>query len=243
MKGQTAAMISVVAVVAIIVSGFVPYVVALKVDKTPYTTIETTSIPYSAVQTNTQPVASTYTSVITQSSVSTETIQVFGLGSQTIDCGNWYYQAASLNSGSDVVISFSAANSVYVYVFNSAQYALFKSSQSNTSPNEAEVDNQASGTTSFHVSQTDTYYLVIYVKPGLFGCLGYQPVGFYSASGTATSIVTVPYYVTTTITQVSYNTVTTTVTFYSASSYTTVLTSTTTKTCTLGWLQAAVSSC
>jgi len=219
MKGRTAGAISVVVVVAIIASGFVPYVVALKITQTPYTTVETTSVPYTGVQT------------YTQQSVTTESNQVYSLGSYTISCGNWYYDSANLQTGSDVEISFSAANPVYVYVFNSVQYASFSSSQSNTSPNEAEVDNQASGTTSFHVSQSDTYYLVIYVKPGLFGCLGYQPVGFYSASGTATTITSVPY------------TVTTTQTFYSTSSFTTTLTSTSTKTCTVGWLQAAISSC
>lgn len=243
MKNQTAAIISVVAVVAIVGSGFAPIITALNVKTTPHVVTETTSVPYSAVQTTQSASVSTSVAVMTEHSVTTETNQVYSLGSRTINCGNWYYQSATLSTGSDVQVSFSAANPVYAYVFNAAQYASFQTNQGNTSPNEAEVDNQANGAASFHVSQTDTYYLVFYVKPGIFGCIGYQPVGFYSASGTSTQAVTVPYYVTTTNTQVYYIPITTTVTFYSASTYVTTQTSTTTQTCKVGWLWDVLFGC
>lgn len=243
MKNQTAAIISVVAVAVIIVSGFAPIITALNVKYIPQVVTKTTAIPYTAVQTTQSASISTYTTVLTEQSVTTETNQVFNMGAYTLSCGNWYYQSSYIGSGSDVQFSFSAANPIYVYVFNSAEYASFNSSQGNTSPNLAEIDSKASGSGSFHVSQSDNYYLVLYQKPGFFGCIGYANIGVYGASGTATFATTVNYYVTQTNTQVYYVPVTTTVTFYSQSSYATTVTSTTTKTCQVGWLQDILLGC
>jgi len=226
----------------IIVSGFIPYIVALKVVKTPLTTEEITSIPYSAVQTSTEPIVQTSVSIMTEQSVTTKTSQPFYISPQSVNCNNYAYSSAYLNSGTDTSVTYGASANLYMYVFDSAQYSAFSSSGT-ASPNEAEIDSQASGSTSFHISQSDMYYFVLFYKPQFFGCINAQPIGITSTSSSASYQTTVNYYVTTTNTQVSYSTVTTTATFYSASSYSTVLTNTSTKTCTVGWLQAAVSSC
>jgi hypothetical protein len=233
----------VVVVVFIIASGFVPYVVALKVSRTPYTTTETTSIAYSAVQTKTQPVASTYTVVSTEQSITTETSQPFYIGPQSLNCNYYSDSSTYLNAGTDVSVSYAASANLYMYVFDSAEFSAYSGSSSTTSPNVAEIDNQASGSTSFVISQSDTYYLVLWYKPQFFGCINAQAIGITSTSSSASYQTTVNYYVTQTSTAVSYTTTITTATFYSASSHTTVLTSNSTKTCTVGWLQAAISSC
>lgn len=209
MKGQTAGALSAVAVIAIIASGFIPAITTLNVNSFPYSTEVTTSASYTAVQ--------------TLQSVTTQVSQPYSISSTTLQCNYYTDESAYLNTGTDVQVSFSASGNLYLYVFNSAQFDSFNSSGT-TTPNEAEIDAQSSGSTSFIASSTDSYYLVLDNRPGTFGCLGVGSVGLYSASGSATYSYAYTY--------------TTTETLYSASSYSTTLTSTTTKTCTVGWLQA-----
>lgn len=237
MKAQTAGLLTTVAVGVIIVSGFIPIITTLNVSAFAYPETKTTSVPYTAVQTTQSPSVSTSTTLIAQQSVTTEVNNVYSISSTTLDCNNYVYEYSSMSQGTDVQVSFSASGNLYLYVFTSGQYAAF-SVNGNTSPNVAEIDSQSSGSTSFHVSQNDLYYLVVLNKPGFLGCFGVAAVGLYSASGTSTYVTTVTYYVTQTNTKIYYVPVTTTVTFYSQSTYTTTLTSTTTLTCKVGWLQA-----
>ena len=209
MKGQTAGAISAVVVLVIIASGFVPTLTTLNVNTSTYSTEITTSPSYTAVQ--------------TLQSVTTQVSQPYSISSTTLQCNAYADGAAYLNAGTDVQVTFSASGNLYLYVFNSAQYSSYNSSGT-TSPNEGEIDAQSSGTTSFIASSSDTYYLVLENRPGSFGCLGVGSVGLYSATGSATYSYAYTY--------------TTTETLFSVSSYSTILTSTTTKTCTLGWLQA-----
>jgi len=200
-----------------VVSGFIPYVVALKVTTTPYATVETTSVPYEGVQT------------LTQQSLTTESNQVYSISSYTINCSNYVYQYASLNSGENVQVTFTASDTVDAYLLSSEAYSSYNGGTTNNY--DSALIGQSSGTFGFNVAVSDTYYLVIYnPHTGLF-CIGGEKVAIYSAVGTASFQTTVNYQVTTTET------------LYSVSTYTTTLTSTTTKTCTVGWLQAAISSC
>ena len=217
MKGRTAGIVSVVVIVAIIASGFVPYVVALKVVATPYGTTETTSIPYEGVQT------------LTQQSITTVLSPAYSINSYTINCSNYVWDSASLISGENVQVTFSASDTVDAYLMSSQQYSSYNGGT--TSNYETALTGQSSGTLGFNVAVSDTYYLVIYnLHTGLF-CLGGEKVAIYSARGVASFPTTVSYQVTTTET------------LYSVSTYTTSLTSTSTKTCTVGWLQAAINSC
>jgi hypothetical protein len=217
LKGQTAGIISTVIVVVIIVSGFIPYVVALKVVTTPYGATETTSIPYVGVQT------------MTEQSPTTGTSQVYSINQYTINCSNYVWESAMLSSQWNVQVTFSASDTVDAYLLNSQQYSNYHGGT--TSDYESALTGQSSGTFGLNVAVSDTYYLVIYnLHTGLF-CVGGEKVAIYSATGTATYEAT------------AYYPVTTTETLYSVSSFTTTLTSTSTKTCTVGWLQAAISSC
>lgn len=236
LQTQTAGAIGVVLVFGIIGSGFVPYITALHVVKTPYATVETTSVPFTAVQTYQVASTSTTTTVLTQQSITTTTFSPYDISQFTISCNKYVYQSASLSSGDNLQVVFSTSDTVDAYVLSSGQYASY--SGGTTGNYEAAATGQSSGTFGFNVAVPDTYYLVIWnPHSGLF-CLGGENVAVYSAVGTATRPVTVNYFVTETNTVVVYQMATTTVTLYSASSYSTTLTSTTTRTCTQGWLQA-----
>ena len=243
MKNKTAGMISIAAFVVIVVSGFVPAITALNVQENPYVATETATSTYSAVQSTSTPSVTYTTTVMQEQSITTEVSQPFAIGPQSLDCNYYVDSSAYLNAGTDVSVSYSASANLYMYVFDSAEFSAYTSSSSTTSPNVAEIDNQATGSTSFVISQSDTYYFVLWYKPQFFGCINAQPIGITSTSSSSSYVTTVNYLVTQTNTQVYYVQVTTTATFTSTSPYTTTLTSTATKTCSVGWLQDILLGC
>lgn len=134
---------------------------------------------------------------------------------------NYYdYYAVPLSVGTDVEVSWEASGTLNVYVFTSAQYSTYSSSSGGTtSPNVASAS-AASSSLTFHISGTDTYYLVLEnPNNGFFG-LGSSNVG-YTTSGSETYPTTTTTYITQTVT---YTTSTPT-------AVTSTSTSTTTKTC------------
>jgi hypothetical protein len=236
LKGKTAGIISAIIVVVIILSGFIPYIVALHVVTTPYPTQETSTFTNYATQVQTVPSTTTSIAVITQQSVTTISLQVYGLSAYTINCSKWVYETANLQAGEDVQVTFNAGDTVDVYIMTSTQYSSYTGGT--TSNSVASLEGQSSGTFGYNVPVGGTYYLVVWnPHTGLF-CIGGEKVTVNSLTGTATLQQTVNYEITSTNTGVVYVTSTQTLTLSSYSKYTTTLTSTSTKTCTQGWLQA-----
>ena len=154
---------------------------------------------------NTTSVASTITSTtaVPIQQATTQTQQVYNIAAYTIPANQYVYTNSQLTTGMDVQVSWSAADTVDVYVFSSTQYAAYSNSGT-TTPNIASAPTAQSGSLSFHVSATDTYYLVIFNPHNGFFGLGSHSVGLYSASGTATYQGTTTTYVTQTTTSVTY---------------------------------------
>ncbi len=238
MKGQTAGILASVLVLAIIVSGFIPYIVALRVVETPYSTTRTSTISFVGPHVSQVASLTASTTVRTEQSITTTSRQVYQIAPRSINCSNWIYQSASFGQGYNVQVAISTSDVVDAYIFNSLQYLAYHGGT--TDNNQASLAGQKNGTFGFNVAVPGTYYLVIYNPHSLFVCTGGTNVAVYSAVGTATYQQAVTYYVTETNTGVTYSTTTETITLYSNSQYTTTLTSTTTKTCTLGWIQAII---
>ena len=261
-KGRNAGIASVVIVVVIIIAGLLIYIPVSTATGIPYTSTSTNyapipttfGVPYTSTSTNHVPtnvpvlVVSQVTITYITSSTSTETIieqsttssQVWDIASATIGCNPYpqaqayTYASAQLQTSWTVAVSYSASDTVNVYVFDSTQYSAFVSSGT-TSPNIYGQGNApASGTFGITASLSDTYYLVFTNPHNGVDCLGSHNVGIYSGIGTATH--TVP--VTNTIYQINqYETSSQTVTTQTSTSTSTstqfipvTLTSTTTST-------------
>jgi hypothetical protein len=111
---------------------------------------------------------------------------VFSIPQTTLDCNKYTYSSANLSPGQDVQVSWSASNNVIAYVFTSAEYSAYASN--GATANVVGGTNQpASGSLSFAVSASDTYYFVLANSGGLF-CLGVSPLGIYSGTGVATGL-------------------------------------------------------
>jgi len=172
---------AIAAVVVIVIA--VVFIGALEVPFSPVSC--TTQGTVLIVQTTTVASTVTYTTAVPIQQSNTQTKQVYNLASTTIPANQYVYQSAQLTTGMDVQVTWSAANTLNLYVFSSTQYAAYASSGT-TSPNIANMQSSQSGSLSFHVSGSDTYYFVIFnPHNGLFG-IGSQPVGLFSATGTAT---------------------------------------------------------
>ncbi len=116
----------------------------------------------------------------------TITTSVFGFTAQTVQANHYVYQQASLTTGQSVSISYSADNTVDVYVLSSSQYSLYNGGT--TSNDITGATGQSAGTLSFTVGFDDTYYVVVFNPHNGFFGLGSQPIGIYSVSGTATQV-------------------------------------------------------
>jgi len=230
-----------VAVVLVIIIAFIPIIPIVKSQAVTYTSPVLVPVPYvttsptnvsyiiTEVSTEASPVYST--STISQQVVSTATSQVFSLSAQTINHGTYVYSEATLTAGMDVQVSFTASDTEDLYVMNSAQFSDY--SNSGTVNTEAIISDSSGGTTSFAVSATDTYYLIIHNgHDGVLG-IGSENVGLQYATGTATYQQVNEVYSTVVNTNVVYNTVTTTLTAYSSTYVNVTSTSTVTSTATL----------
>lgn len=146
----------------------------------------------------------------------------FALDKDPANQANNMVTSANIPGGADVSVSWSASDTVDVYVFDSTQYSVWQSNHGTTSPNMASQPGAQNGTVGFHTSFTDTYYLVVHNPHtcGLF-CFGGNNVTLYGTNGTATYSVQTTVFVTQTMTYTTSRVTPVTVTS----------TSTTTKTC------------
>jgi len=195
-----------VIVIVVLAAGFLVYIPATSASYLPIAVVSTTESTF---------VTSSIT-LVTVTQASTATKPTFDGNNTQLRPGIYDAYSASLTVGTDVQVSYSASESANVYVFNSAEFSAYKSGGT-TSPNIA-TDTTSSGTLDFHISGTDTYWLVIYnPHSGPFG-IGSSNVG-YTASGSETY----PTSDTTSLTQtVTYTTSTPIVTTSTSTSTTTV---------------------
>lgn len=239
---RTAGIVVGLFVVIVLAAGFVVYMpstavgyVAVPVASTLQDTFTTSSL---VAMVNT--VERTFTTSSTTSvpiSQSTNATQPLFMGSDSSLATNHYdFYYASLAVGTDANVSWSASESVNVYVFNSSEYGAFTSS-GQTSPNIA-TGSAANGTLDFRVTGTDMYYLIIQNEYSSWTCVsGVCARGAnirYTTAGSETYPKSTTTFMTSTVT---YRTSTTTVvTSTSTETYTTstqtVVTSTSTSTTT-----------
>ncbi len=149
--GRNAGIASAAIVVVIITAGFVVSV--------PVTTLVPVQVLIPHTETVTYTTSST--TVVPVNQQTTATASVFFIGQTTLQPNYYTSASASLTAGSDVGATYSADDTVDVYVFSSSEYSQYLSSGT-TSPNIAEQTGVASGTVGFHVSFADTYYLVLH---------------------------------------------------------------------------------
>ena len=196
-RRRNAGIASVVLVVGIIASGFGVSV--------PVTTLLPVLIKVPQTQTVTYSTSST--AVIPVTVQTRATSSVFGIG-QTVVGPNHYKSASEfLTTGSFVGISYSADDTVDVYVFSSGQFSQYAASRT-TFPNVAEQTGASSGTVWFNVAFADTYYLVLH-NPHT-GTGGFEIT--VSASGTDNYPTTTTTYTTQVVTYTTFGVVVTTTT-------------------------------
>lgn len=132
-------------------------------------------------------------------------------------------------------VTWSASNTVDVYVFNSTQYSNWVSYGAVSSNIAKETNAPMSGSLSFSVADSDTYYLVLRNPLGLF-CEGSSNLIIDSATGTATylaqSVSKVVQTSTYSSTSPTVTTQTSTTTIVSSTVILSTSTTTTTKSCT-----------
>lgn len=206
--GRNAGLVSVVVVAVIVAAGFVVMVPVSSVAQVPVAVVNTVETTF-------------VTSSVTQVPVSQSGTATSALWDESdISLQPNYYDSysATLTVGTDAQVSWQASGTVNVYVFTSAQYNAYRTSGT-TSPDVASASSSSDSLT-FHISGTDTYYLVIENPNGGFLGIGATNVG-YTSSGSETYPTTSTTYITQTVT---YTTSSPTV-------VTTTSTSTTTKTC------------
>jgi len=244
-RGRNAGFASLVILLVTILAGFaisVPVTSKAQI-LSPYTSTSFTSVTILVSNLHTDTITYTTGSAITETTtqeVST-TSQVWNLTPVTLNCSNtnsnveWTYQREALADGMNVNVSWSASNTVDVYVFNSSQFTNWNSSGIATSHFAGQKNAPSKGSLSFQVLVDDSYYLVLHNPHlGLF-CEGSTDLGINSATGIAT-------YQTQTISEItrvhtyvsSGQTVTTqtlTTTIFSPTAVSGTITETTTKSC------------
>ena len=182
-----AAVISVLVVAVIVVAGFIPIAAVARTSNVTYTTSAIYAIPsvYTTSTVYTSYPVSTFTSVVTNTIPSSQSQQVYSLSDYTLNCSSSVYESATLDQGWNVEISYSAGDTITVYLFNSAGFHNWETGSS-TNP-VATQTGQSSGTFGYNVPLTDTYYLVWdnNLHSGLF-CVGGEKVTVTSSTGTAT---------------------------------------------------------
>ncbi len=156
---------------------------------------------YEPVTVITVPYVSTSVTVVSNQVVTAVSSHALSIGSTTIQPGEYASSSSPLTTGEDVQVTWSADDTVDVYVFDSSQYSAFSSSRT-TSPNIAgQTNSQSRGTFGFQVSFDDTYYLVIHNgHTGPFFGMEAHNVEVFGATGTATYQRTVSVYTTQTLT-------------------------------------------
>jgi hypothetical protein len=242
---RTAGIVVGLFVVIIIATGFVVYMpssavgyVAVPVMSTSQDTYATSSL-VAVVNTVEDTFTTSSTTSVPMSQSTNATQPLFTESDSSLATNHYDFYYAPLSVGTDANVSWSASETVNVYVFNSSEFGAFTSS-GQTSPNLA-TDSAANGTLDFHAPGTDTYYLVIQNDYTSWTCVsGVCARGAnirYTTDGSETHPKSATTFMTSTVT---YTTSTqTVVTSTSTATYTTstqtvvtwVSTSTTTSTC------------
>jgi len=248
-RGLYAKLAIVIVLALVVLGGFVLTVPVANTTAIPYqslsamyaTIVSTSAGPYLVLVPTASPYETSSTYVATIMSQVTTTSRIWSISQTALTCNTYKFASAYLPSGSSVQLSWSASDTVDVYVFNSTEYMRYVLSGA-TTPNVAgENGASMSGTMNIILFGSDTYYLVMHDSHGLVSgiCQTGGSMAVYSTSATATYAVPVPTYSTettayvTSSTSIETRTFTTTVTSVSTSTtYTTyTLTSTSTTMC------------
>ena len=226
---------AVIVVVVVLATGFIPVIAAQRETPVGYTTSSLIVNPYTAVETTqiAYPVTSITTSL--QTSIQTVQAQPYNINAYTLNCNTYTYLSSQLSQGWNLVVSYSAGDTITVYLFNSAQFTSFQ--KGNNPTPVASQSGQTTGQLGYIVPLTDTYYLVFdnNLHNGLL-CVGGEKVTINSGTGTVTYTTNVVTTQTQTETSIAYSTSTTTITLQSTSTSYYNATSTTTTTKTVGWI-------
>ena len=196
-RGRNAGFATLVILLVITLAGFAISVpVSSKAQiLSPYTSTSYTSVTILVSSVHTDTITYTSSSAVTETTtqeVST-TSQVWNIAPTILNCSNtnsgveWTYQKEGLDDGMNVNVSWSASNTVDVYVFNSSQFTNWNSSGIATSHVAGEKNAPSIGSLNFQVLVEDTYYFVLH-NPHLGAlsfCEGSTDLEINSATGIA----------------------------------------------------------
>jgi hypothetical protein len=173
--GRNAGVGSAVVVIVILLAGFLVYVPVTTMKAVPYLVVSTQTVTYVTSSTTQVPV--------TQPRQTSS--QVYSLTAYTLNCSSSVYLSATLDQGWDLVVSYSAGDTITVYLFNSQEFSSWQSG-GNPTPEKSQ-SGLSSGTFGYSVPLTDTYYLVLdnNLHNGFF-CIGGEKVTINYVTGTAT---------------------------------------------------------
>jgi hypothetical protein len=217
-------------VLAIIIAGFVVSVPISALVNVPYKSVSTGYSPTTSTSVGqflvsasiTVPYVTRSTTVVAVTQTHSTSSSAFGISPVTLGCNEYAHSSTTLTVGEDVQISWSASDTIDVYVFISTEYQSYVNSGT-TSPNVwGESSAPASGSLSFHVSGSDTYYLMMHNPHNGVNCFAAENLAIYSATGLVYPAPSVSY-ITQTVTYITSGqtvitqTVTTTVTSVSTS--------------------------
>ena len=236
------AMLAIVIVVVLVILGGFALTIPMTASRAvPYESVSTgyraivstSAEPYLVLVPTASPYETSSTYVATIANQETTTTQIWGISQVALTCNTDKVTSAYLAAGSSVQLSWSASDTIDVFVFNSTEYSHYVHSGSTTPDIAGENSAPMSGTLSIGVSSSDTYYLVMHDSHGLVSgvCQTGGNMAIYSTSASATIAVPVPTYHTETTTYLTSSTSVETQTF--TTTITSVSTSTTYVTFTL----------
>lgn len=199
-KGSKRVVIGIVVVVAVLLVLLIPAIPVSYSVQVPYEATEERQVPYQTTETVQVP----FQEAVTKSA------DLLSLRDYTLPPNNYVSNSAQLPVDRDVQVSWSADDTVSVFVFNSDQFNEYRNGR--TATPIVEKTNVATGTLGFRTAASDTYYFVLYnPHNGFFGIFA-KNVGIFSASAVATWQEEVTMYRTETHTVTNFRTETATVT-------------------------------
>jgi len=178
-------------VLVIIVAGFVVSVPISAIVNVPYKSVSTGYSPTTSTSVEqylvgvsiTMPYVTSSTAVVAVTQTNSTSSSAFGISQVTLGCNEYAHASTTLTVGEDVQISWSASDTVDVYVFTSTEYQSYVNSGT-TSPNVwGENSAPASGSLGFHVSGSGRYYLMMHNPHNGVNCFAAVNLAIYSATG------------------------------------------------------------
>lgn len=165
--------IGTIVIFSIIVILFVPMIPFSYIVEESTVTTQTNTIPTSKVITETVPVQQN------------RNYNLLNLGTYRLEPNESVHGFGQLSAGRDVLITWSANDTVDIYAFNTAQYDAYKHNSGDANPIVSQK-NVASGTLGFRTSAYDMYYIVVLNPHSVFFGLVSKNVTIYSATAVAT---------------------------------------------------------